>query len=288
MRVFGKDGGNLRAGRVLVASQVVEQSLDLDFDFMVSDLAPVDLLIQRAGRLHRHNRSRPTGAAGALFVLSPEPVDEPDQDWIKGFLPGTAAVYRNANVLWRTARVLAEKGAIVTPEGLRDLVEFVYDKGAPVPEALERATAEAEGNANAERSIGQLNTLNPNEGYVGTTAWQDERHVSTRLIDGQVTVRLGRLADGAIVPYAEEGDPRKAWALSEVHLRANRMPPDAAPPPDLAAAVDAARATWGRYEQDKPLIVLEADGDGWQGRFVAKGEEKTIRYDMVQGVAKPS
>ncbi len=67
---------DLRHGQVLVSTQVFQESLDCDVDHMVSDLAPIDLLIQRAGRLQRHERG--PRRLPVLSVLAPEWSDEPD------------------------------------------------------------------------------------------------------------------------------------------------------------------------------------------------------------------
>lgn len=123
------------AKALLVATQVAEQSLDIDFDFMISDLAPVDLLLQRAGRLHRHDRKQraPAHAVARLWIAGLEPDALPD-------LKGTAwgFVY-SPYILARTWALLTRETELRLPTDIDRLVQAVYDHAHELPADLDAA-----------------------------------------------------------------------------------------------------------------------------------------------------
>ena len=118
MRYFGKDGDRPKK-LIVVGTQVIEQSLDIDFDVMISDIAPVDLLIQRMGRLHRHTRdNRPKKhEKPVLYVLG--------NDKNLEFETGSKAVY-GGYLLARTGYFLGD--SIRLPSDISRLVQEVYDE----------------------------------------------------------------------------------------------------------------------------------------------------------------
>ena len=120
---FGPLGAGQRPiGSLLVATQVIEQSLDLDFDLLVSELAPIDFLIQRAGRLHRHERSRPEGVGEpSCWVLDPER----DSDGVPQPDRGSIAVY-DEHVLLRSWIAISDRRSIREPDDVEALIEAVY------------------------------------------------------------------------------------------------------------------------------------------------------------------
>ncbi|WP_034285591.1 CRISPR-associated helicase Cas3' [Schaalia suimastitidis] len=112
---FGRDGARPTNGHVVVSTQVIEQSLDVDFDVMVTDPAPMDLVLQRIGRLHRHQRkNRPIGCERPQCYILAETDAVP---WC--YDRGTDAVYGAHKVL-RFLAILSEN-----PEGI--VVEKIAD-----------------------------------------------------------------------------------------------------------------------------------------------------------------
>ena len=284
-----------RARRVLVATQVVEQSLDLDFDVLVTDLAPIDLVIQRAGRLWRHQRPRRSGQP-ELLVVSPEPVTDADEDWFGRAFPRAKYVYRDHARLWLSARALTDAGAIDSPSGLRSLIECVYgdDSFERLPNALQRTFFDADGRAGADRGVANMNLLDFSKGYVRDGgAWDNDARTPTRINDDpQVTLRLAHVREGRIEPYAQDtgGDePWRAWRLSEVNVASRRVGGEAVPS-RLADAAGAAKAQWTLYDDGKILVVLQgntADGETLTGTAASgdgSGAEVQISYDPQRGL----
>lgn len=114
---FGPEG--VRPHRaIVVGTQVLEQSLDLDFDAMVSDLAPIDALIQRVGRVHRHSRT----GRGPLTLAITGVADTSDGPV---FPPYLSTVYQPW-VLLRTWAVLRDRQVLVCPDDVQGLVDDVY------------------------------------------------------------------------------------------------------------------------------------------------------------------
>ncbi len=115
---------------IIVGTQVLEQSLDYDVDVMISDFAPIDLLLQRAGRLHRHCRPRPAHHQHpVLEVVVPfNEQGKPDwRRWQKIYEP---------YILWRSLAALeqnmsAGERAITLPCDYRALIEAVYGDTPP-------------------------------------------------------------------------------------------------------------------------------------------------------------
>ncbi len=125
---YGPKSPERRSG-IVVGTQVLEQSLDLDFDLMVSDLAPIDLLLQRAGRLHRHERPARPIAEPTLWVYAPT-LPDGSADL------GVDAVIYSEYVLRRTLRALAGREVLRLPDDYRPLIEAVYADGEPDDPAL--------------------------------------------------------------------------------------------------------------------------------------------------------
>jgi CRISPR-associated endonuclease/helicase Cas3 len=286
---FGRRGSADARRGVLIATQVVEQSLDLDFDAMVSDLAPIDLLLQRAGRLWRHmERSRPLPGP-MLAVVSPEPVNDAGARWFQDAFPRAAWVYKNHALLWLTARQLFAREAWQIPEEMRTLMEAVENgltSEEGLPEGLTRKLLEATGCAQADRSVADANLLRLDDGYAASHGgWDADVRVPTRIGEEMTILRLARVEGGRMVPWCEDADPFRAWALSEVSVRKNRAQSTAIPQA-LKAAADHARRHWTRYDQEKLLVPLNEDTPGrWRGAVLdSQGAARPFTYTRDEGL----
>lgn len=183
------------AGLVVVATQTVQQSLDLDADLLITDLCPMDVLLQRIGRLHRHTRppeERPVEFRDArCVVLDPGPLEAllDERGEARG-RHGFGTVYEDLRILEATRALLIERPELAIPRDNRVLVEhsthpdalaaIVARGGAPMQEHAKHADAGAI--VKAQLAAGHVVERHRLFGEYG---------FPDRAISGRITTRLG-------------------------------------------------------------------------------------------------
>ncbi|HIF9442183.1 TPA: CRISPR-associated helicase Cas3' [Photobacterium damselae] len=208
--------GEQRRGKVLIATQVFQESLDADVDVMISDLCPIDDLIQRVGRLHRHTRDIngqyysgvDQRAAPILYLHAPKWEEQPNSDWLSRHFRNTEYVYRSPGRLWLAQRKLIERGAIRMPSEARILIEAVYsdEAQAQIPAALITKEDELIAEQSLKIATAKSQCIDFQHGYCDSSQkhWsEDSCDISTRFCDretAQILV-LKQNEDGELVPW---------------------------------------------------------------------------------------
>ena len=171
-RRFGpsKERWPRRHGCVVVATQVVEQSVDIDADFIVTDLAPTDMVLQRLGRLWRHSRGQRANKEPEAWIHAPDCGELTSQAEIKAKLKGLGPPY-DPYVLLRSRREWVDRSAIALPGDIRRILEATYAPWVDEPvawkklhEELARKKAKFIGKALVAASRWTLPALNDDEG----------------------------------------------------------------------------------------------------------------------------
>ena len=190
LRLFGKDKTYRPHRAILVATQVVEQSLDIDMDVMLTAIAPVDLLLQRTGRMFRHDDTpRPDTIAGPiLHVLIPE----------GGSMAADGLVYPEC-LLRQSICLLENRDEIRIPEDIADLVADGYDMEKAPHEELD-AWLERVMEDQVRSSRGEFYTLgSPEEAFrpiresINLDDLERDSFLSAKTRLGEPTVRIALL-----------------------------------------------------------------------------------------------
>lgn len=258
MQRIGKKSQRGRNHFIVIGTQVMEQSLDIDFDLLFTDLCPMDLLFQRIGRLHRHTRNRPEKLQKpTCFVMGTDPAD--------GLEEGAKAVY-GEYLLMRTRELLPDQFSL--PLDISEYVQNVYDENFIInPAAEEKALAQYQKVLKEKELAAQTHCLglprkskyhnkwNTLEGWLDDTPDLNEKQLEATVRDGGESIEV------ILLQQCEEPD-----VFVDVTSRKVRFYGDLEPGEDEARQI---------YRQKVRLPTFM--GKGTLGEHVVKELEKSTK-----------
>lgn len=308
VRRLGRSGGDRPNRIVVVGTQVLEQSLDVDFDLLISDIAPMDLLLQRIGRLHRHDRQRPLPMREATCLVTG--VDAWQEDGPQ-FSQGVDLVYEPSALLCTAAILQAlDDGNVTLPHDIPRLVRTAYDESFTWPEPWlsrgEEATLESRSLHKAAMSRAMTYRLSdPFSASSLMKGLTDMKTVDPENTRGQASVRDSEDSiEVIVVQQNESGGYRLMDGIGK--FSGANLPLFGAPDGDLARAVASCTVTLPRslsspWDIDQTIAELEnapIDLSSWQSSPWLRGQlvlvldsdgnttllDRPIHYDPHRGL----
>lgn len=178
--------GRGKQGCIVVGTQVVEQSLDLDADFLVSRFCPTDMLLQRLGRLWRHGRrtARPASARREACLLHPS-LEEAVADPARAF--GASGRVYAPYVLCRSLELWHDRERVRLPDDIRPLLEATYaarEEKEPAVLAAWRELCRIRDMLRRQALLAQSDSVKIVEDTQARTRWQEREEVSVALLRG--------------------------------------------------------------------------------------------------------
>jgi len=187
--LLGKGFQQRPKGCILVGTQVVEQSIDIDADLLITDIAPTDLILQRIGRLHRHERIRPIGfERPKCIILNPVVNWAGSVDEIKKSLGSSAYIYPPFT-LFQTQKVWEDISGLNLPNHIRGVLEASSSIPSPLP--VGAAALLAEMNVEIQKMTGTawmnqvFGTVGVQDSEEGQTRWKSKPTASVVLLKSQ-------------------------------------------------------------------------------------------------------